>query len=73
MPRKIAQITAATTEIEGNKFETLFAICDDGSLWAIMDWCSERRAKWEKMPAIPESVPNRKHSKQMSFDFERAI
>lgn len=48
MTRKIIQI-AATPETK-NSFRTVFALCDDGTVWDIF----ESGDGWELLPPIPQ-------------------
>ena len=49
--RKIVQLAA--TEADG--VDTLYAACEDGTVWALGPW---RNEKWERLPSIPgQEVP----------------
>lgn len=51
--RKIIQITAATSGHKNEMYPQLYALCDDGTLWArIFDWNSV--AKWSRIEPIPQ-------------------
>lgn len=45
MSRKIIQIAVCATHIPGERLESIFALCDDGTLWSgngstvDPDWC----------------------------------
>ena len=51
MTRKIIQI-AAIPETK-NSFRTVFALCDDGTVWDIF----ESGDGWELLPPIPQDQP----------------
>lgn len=52
LPRRIIQITT-TCGGEGNDVDCLYALCDDGSLWVMIN-SSESGATWEALTAIPQ-------------------
>lgn len=53
MTRKIIQITVSAVPDE---CDTLYALCDDGSLWTL--WRGDLKGpKWERMSDIPQD-PN---------------
>lgn len=56
--RKIIQISTALAfdNNEEDTEETLFALCDDGTVWAL----GTRRKRWVLMKPIPQDEPNHK-------------
>lgn len=51
--REVKQITACANEVsEGNYNETLYALCNDGSMWYI-DY-SRANPKWHRVEEIPQ-------------------
>lgn len=53
--RPVKQITAINSESKG---ETVFALCEDGSIWCLQDWDENRRSKWKLLPEIPVHCVN---------------
>lgn len=56
LTRKPIQISSC---IHKKGYETVFVLCDDGSVWTISDWYDTRNARWEKMPNIPPTSVNK--------------
>jgi hypothetical protein len=56
--RKIIQIEVSavpSVERHHNEWETLFALCDDGSVWRLNWPCHiENKNEWEKIKNIPQ-------------------
>lgn len=53
--RPIKQIAVTPTP----KSETVFALCEDGTLWALEDYLMNPKTKWRRLPAIPETCINK--------------
>lgn len=47
--RKIVQI--ATAQQNESNYPHLFAVCDDGTAWQMLDY----KSNWEPLPEIPQS------------------
>jgi len=52
--RRVIQI-AATEE------ETIIALCEDGSMWALIGYFTNQRVKWQKLPGVPDHAPTKKY------------
>ena len=52
--RKIIQITA-TADAEVGGADVIYALCDDGSVWKMIDDCRQTYRKWQPVPMKFES------------------
>ena len=55
VPRKIIQIDGGRltfSTISRESTTKLFALCDDGTTWSLLD------KEWTRLPSIPQDLPN---------------
>lgn len=56
MERKIVQIAAAAGDLKAH--QKMFALCDDGSVWAYSYSPGNENWNWKLIPPIPQTKPD---------------
>jgi len=53
--RKIVQIACSDCVSEGDIYETLYALCDDGTLWLHQNNMAQGESYWQRVRSVPQA------------------